>query len=187
VSKRLAGRGLFVGRFQPFHKGHLHGIHDILREVDELIIAVGSAQFSHTIENPFTAGERIEMIRRALSADEVDPSKYMLMPVADVNVHSLWVPHVRSLVPHFDVVFSNKPLVKMLFAEAGFNVQPFNFYHREEYSATEIRKKIIQEDESWKDLVPREVAKFIESIKGDERLRTLATTDSAGTKVLPSG
>nr|MDO8098046.1 nicotinamide-nucleotide adenylyltransferase [Candidatus Njordarchaeota archaeon] len=173
----MVSRGLFVGRFQPFHKGHLHVIHDILRKVDEIIIAVGSAQCSHTIEDPFTAGERIEMIRQAVTSGHIDPSKYLLTPVTDVNDNRLWVSHVRSLVPHFDVVFSNKPLVKILFTEAGFKVLSIKFHQRERYSATDIRRKIIAKDEEWKNLVPKEVAEFIESIKGDERLRAVATND----------
>lgn len=170
---------MFVGRFQPFHKGHLHVIQDMLGEVDELIIVIGSAQSSHTIDDPFTASERIEMIRNVLSASRIDPSRYILIPVTDLNDNRLWVSHVRTLVPHFDVVFSNKPLVKILFAEAGFSVQPIKFYNRELYSATEIRRRIIKKDESWKGLVPKEVAEFVETIKGDERLRAIAATDVA--------
>jgi len=50
----MVKRGLFVGRFQPFHLGHLGVVKDILNEVDELVIVVGSAQYSHRIDNPFT-------------------------------------------------------------------------------------------------------------------------------------
>jgi nicotinamide-nucleotide adenylyltransferase len=178
----VTGRGLFVGRFQPFHKGHLHVILDILKQVDEVIIAIGSAQCSHTSEDPFTAGERIDMIRRALNAQRVDPSKYLLIPVTDVNDNRLWVSHVATLVPHFDVVFSNKPLVKILFSEAKFKVQPIEFFHREEYSATEIRRRIVARNLEWKDLVPKEVADFIIAIKGDERLRAVAVDDTAQQK-----
>ena len=59
-------RALFVGRFQPFHYGHLRALAIILQEVEELIIVVGSAQMSHETDNPFTAGERLEMIKGAL-------------------------------------------------------------------------------------------------------------------------
>src|SRR6266700_8062812 len=65
--------GLYVGRFQPFHLGHLQAIKYILGRVDDLIILVGSAQHSHTHENPFTAVERITMIRRALKDAKIDP------------------------------------------------------------------------------------------------------------------
>ena len=60
----LVNRGLYVGRFQPFHLGHLGAIKEVLKEVDELAIVIGSAQYSHNPSNPFTAGERLVMIRR---------------------------------------------------------------------------------------------------------------------------
>lgn len=53
-------RGIYPGRFQPFHLGHLEVLKWGLNKVDELIVLVGSAQESHTLTNPFTAGERIE-------------------------------------------------------------------------------------------------------------------------------
>ncbi|MBP7820288.1 MAG: adenylyltransferase/cytidyltransferase family protein, partial [Candidatus Methanofastidiosum sp.] len=51
-------RALYIGRFQPFHLGHLHVVKLILNSSKEIIIAIGSSQVSHTIQNPFTAGER---------------------------------------------------------------------------------------------------------------------------------
>jgi nicotinamide-nucleotide adenylyltransferase len=62
----MVKRGLYVGRFQPFHLGHLEAIENVLKEAEELVIVIGSAQYSHNINNPFTAGERLVMIRRAL-------------------------------------------------------------------------------------------------------------------------
>ena len=59
---KLEKRGLFLGRFQPFHLGHLDVIKQALKMVDELVIVIGSAQYSHTFENPFTDSEREEMI-----------------------------------------------------------------------------------------------------------------------------
>ncbi|MCD6340506.1 MAG: adenylyltransferase/cytidyltransferase family protein, partial [Desulfurococcales archaeon] len=65
-------RALFPGRFQPIHWGHVSVIKWALSKVDELIIGVGTAQESHTIVNPFTAGERVVMIRLALEEAGVD-------------------------------------------------------------------------------------------------------------------
>ncbi|MGF3523208.1 MAG: adenylyltransferase/cytidyltransferase family protein, partial [Candidatus Bathyarchaeia archaeon] len=62
----MTTRGLYVGRFQPFHLGHLDAIQKILEEVEEIVIVIGSSQYSHNIHNPFTAGERLVMIRKAL-------------------------------------------------------------------------------------------------------------------------
>src|SRR5436189_227334 len=62
----MTGRAFFIGRFQPFHRGHLAMVRRILESNEEIIVGIGSAQYSHTGENPFTAGERYEMIKRAL-------------------------------------------------------------------------------------------------------------------------
>ena len=161
-------RALYVGRFQPFHKGHLHNVTAILEENDELLIAVGSAQYSHTVKDPFTCGERIEMIRRA-----VDDPHMIIVPIPDLNIHGLWVSHLCNLTPRFDRVYSNDPLTVRLFTEAGYEVTSLPLYKREIYTATKIREKIIQE-EPWENDVPAKVATFIKKIQGDQRLRDLA-------------
>ena len=58
-------RGLYIGRFQPYHLGHQAVLESISEEMDEIVVVIGSAQESHTIDNPFTAGERMEMISGA--------------------------------------------------------------------------------------------------------------------------
>ncbi|MEM2134056.1 MAG: nicotinamide-nucleotide adenylyltransferase [Candidatus Freyarchaeota archaeon] len=168
-------RGLFVGRFQPFHLGHLYVVKKLLERVDELIIAIGSAQYSHTFRDPFNAGERIWMIRSALDED-LDPRRYYVIPVPDVNDNRVWVAHVASYTPPFQIVFSNNSLVRVLFQEAGYDVQSLPLYKRELYCATEIRKKIVA-NEDWEHLVPEKVAKIIKEIGGDRRLREIVKKD----------
>lgn len=41
-------RGLFPGRFQPFHRGHRRFVERIAEEADEVIVGIGSVQASHT-------------------------------------------------------------------------------------------------------------------------------------------
>ncbi len=172
----MVKRGLFVGRFQPFHKGHLKPLKDILEKLDELIIVVGSAQYSHKIDNPFTAGERITMIRLALKEEGIPPSKYWIIPVPDVHVHMTWVSHVVGYTPKFTVVYSNESLTRRLFVEAGYKIEPVPFHKREVYSATEIRKRMLN-GQKWEKLVPNSVVKFIKEINGVERIRDLTETD----------
>jgi len=169
-------RGIFVGRFQPLHRGHLGAIKNMLEKVDELVIIVGSSQYSHRLDNPFTAGERIIMIRRAMEEEGIQSSRYWIVPVPDVHVHMLWVSQVVGYSPKFDVVYTNEPLTRRLFIEAGFKVEPVPFIKRKIYSATEIRKRMLNR-ENWEELVPESVAQFLKEIDGVGRLRDLNKTD----------
>ncbi len=171
-------RGLFVGRFQPFHSGHLGAIKDILKEVKELVIVIGSAQYSHNINNPFTAGERLTMIRKALDEANIDCSRVWVVPVPDVHLHMMWVSAVEGYTPSFNVVYSNEPLTCRLFMEAGYKVKAIRFHERKLYSSTKIRERMLK-DESWEKLVPKSVAAFIKEIDGVNRLRDLNKSDKA--------
>jgi nicotinamide-nucleotide adenylyltransferase len=161
-------RTLFIGRFQPFHKGHLAMVKKILQDNDEVIIGIGSAQYSHTGENPFTAGERFEMIKRALDSEGIHD--YHIVPIPDTHVHSVWVSHVKSLVPAFDAVVTNSDLVVRLFREHGLKVISPALVSREKYSGTEVRRRM-QKGGDWQSLVPRVVAAYIGEIDGIERIK----------------
>lgn len=163
-------RALLIGRFQPFHKGHLAVIKEIAAQADKLIIGIGSAQASHTEEDPFTAGERHLMISESL--DEENINNYYIIPIMDINRYKIWVAHVISLVPPFDVIFTNNNLTATLFEEAGFEVKHPKLYDRERYSGNEIRH-IIAEGGDWRPLVPDAVAGVIDQIGGEKRIKTL--------------
>jgi nicotinamide-nucleotide adenylyltransferase len=172
----LVKRGLFVGRFQPFHFGHLSATKKVLQELEELIIVIGSAQQSHTLANPFTAGERLLMIRKALEDDKLDLSRVWIVPVPDMHLHMLWVSSLEGYTPRFDVVYSNEPLTRRLFIESGYEVKKIPFFDRKEYSSTRIREEMI-EDGTWRKLVPKAVANLIDEIDGVNRLKDLSKSD----------
>ena len=174
----MVKRGLYVGRFQPFHLGHLNAIKRVLKEVEELVIVVGSAQYSHTTRDPFTAGERLVMVRKALEEAGINDSQVWIVPVPDVHLHMMWVSAIEGYTPHFDVVFSNEPFTRRLFVESGYKVKSIPFFTRKLYSSTQIRKRMIQ-GESWEKLVPRNVAALIKEIDGVNRLRDLTKSDKA--------
>ena len=171
--------GLLVGRFQPFHLGHLEAVKYALREVDYLYVVVGSAQKSHERGKPFTAGERIAMIKAALDGNGVDPARWMAIPIADADSHSLWVSTVGSMVPKFDMVFTNDTLTYLLFREEGIQVKAVPYLDRESYSATNVRDRIL-ERKDWKALVPVQVASLVEKFGGVERVRALIRKDLKG-------
>jgi nicotinamide-nucleotide adenylyltransferase len=172
----VVNRGLYIGRFQPFHNGHLDAIKYVLKQVDELVIVIGSAQYSHKSNNPFTAGERLVMIRHALLEAGIDYSKVWIVPVPDVHLHMLWVSAVEGYTPKLNVVYSNEPLTRRLFMEAGYLVENVPLFERKVYMSTVVREKMVKDD-SWTALVPKSVADFVKEIDGVNRLRDLARTD----------
>ncbi len=161
-----------MGRFQPFHLGHLHAVRYALERVEELCILVGSAEKSHQPDNPFTAGERVYMIKAALEEANIDCRRVLIIPLPDASAHSIWVASVKATVPKFDVVFSNDPLTRRLFQEEGFTVLDIPFYERSTFSATEVRRRMLR-GEAWEELVPKSVAKIIYEVDGVERLKQL--------------
>jgi nicotinamide-nucleotide adenylyltransferase len=171
-------RGLYVGRFQPFHLGHLEATKKILDEVEELVIVIGSAQYSHKEENPFTAGERLVMILNALEEAKIDFGRVWIVPVPDVHLHMMWVAAVEGYTPKFQIVYTNEPLTKRLFLESGYKVKSIPFFERQFYSSTMVREKMLIDD-SWKSLVPKSVTEFILEIDGVNRVRDLNRTDKA--------
>jgi nicotinamide-nucleotide adenylyltransferase len=166
-------RGILVGRFQPFHLGHLSAVRESSKDVDELIMVVGSSQRSHEFRNPFTAGERIEMIRETLAAErEIDEHKIILIPVPDTDVHYLWTYQVDLLVPRYDMVYTNDPFTEYLFTERGVKVAQPRLRKRRELSGTQIRRRMVI-DKDWHSLVSTRTAEFISAINGVKRIKSL--------------
>lgn len=164
-------RGLFIGRFQPLHLGHVKVVNFALNRCDELIVGIGSAQYSHTPENPFSAGERFEMLASVFK-DKMESTKIFIVSITDVHNHNLWVSHVESLVPRFDVVFASNPLTDMLFSKRGYRVEPVPVYDRTAFSSSEVRRRMAT-GENWEELVPPQVAEYIKKIDGVKRVKSL--------------
>ena len=173
----MSMRGIFIGRFQPLHKGHVSIIEAALEDVDELVIGIGSAECSYTSRDPFTAGERMEMLL-ALVKERNWQDRTVIIPIRDVNRFSIWVSHVASLCPGIDVVFSNNPLTIRLFQEAGYEVRSTKLVDRDNYAGIRIRERI-RDGESWEELVPGPVRVMLEDIGGVRRIKDLMTQGEA--------
>ncbi|HKS59758.1 MAG TPA: nicotinamide-nucleotide adenylyltransferase, partial [Thermoplasmata archaeon] len=172
-------RGLLIGRFQPFHRGHLAVIQWARAQHPEewLILGIGSAQESHTTANPFTAGERWEMIAAGLSEAHVD--RWVAFPIPDIQRHAQWVAYVRTLLPAFDRIYTNNPLTRMLFDEAHIPVEAPPMEQRETWQGASIRQRMAKR-QSWEAAVPPAVLAYLQSIRAPERLRLLTPDPRAG-------
>jgi len=109
--------------------------------------------------------------------NNIEHSKYLVVPIPDVENHAVWVSLVVSMIPRFVRVYSNDPLTKRLFEEAKIEVKEIPLYEREKYSATEIRRRILNGEE-WQELLPTLVTNFILDIDGVDRIQRLKVTDN---------
>jgi nicotinamide-nucleotide adenylyltransferase len=162
--------GLLIGRFQPFHLGHLDAVKFALSNVDELLIGIGSSNKFNEKRNPFTADERKEMIE--LSLDEPTLEKIKIYHIPDVNDHDKWTHHIDEIVPKYDVVFSNDEFTHTLFGKRGIKVISVPLKQREILSGTDIRVKI-RDDQDLSRLVPDGTKKVLLKINAKNRLANL--------------
>ncbi|MBI5697191.1 MAG: nicotinamide-nucleotide adenylyltransferase [Thaumarchaeota archaeon] len=168
--------GLLIGRFQPFHLGHLAAVKFALTQVDNLAIGIGSSNRFNEKRNPFSAEERKEMISSSLDSSDLEKIKIYFVP--DVNDHEKWTYQVDSIIPKYDVVFSNDDFTHNLYKKRGINVVSVPLIvsvplkQREILSGTDIRQKIAT-NQSWDDLVPDGTRKVLLKINAKDRLENL--------------
>lgn len=162
--------GLLIGRFQPFHLGHLSAVKFALTQVENLYIGIGSSNRYNEKRNPFSAEERKEMIESSVDGSDLKKCKIYFVP--DVNDHAKWTYHVDSIIPKYDVVFSNDDFTHELYKKRGIKVISVPLKQREILSGTDIRQKIAT-GQSWSELVPEGTAKVLAKINARDRLAKL--------------
>jgi len=174
-------RGLMMGRFQPFHLGHLDLVKQILNECDEVIIAITSSQFNYLEKDPFTAGERIEMIHNSLKDSSLDLNKIFVVSLENQFNVATWASYLKSALPHFDKVYSGNDYVSMLLSDSGIDVVKPVFLNRVKFNATKIRNMIITNND-WKESVPTAVYELLVKINAKNRLTIISQTDTKPTE-----
>lgn len=162
--------GFFVGRFQPFHKGHLRALEHVLSRSDKVVIGVGSSWEANTPENPFSFDERRRMIESALAKSA---GKFVVYGIPDFNDDVKWIKHIRENLPSFDIVYTNAGREASIFSGNRFKIEEMPFFERKKYSATEVRKRMLSGG-NWRELVPKPAAEVIEKAGGVQRVKKLA-------------
>ena len=162
--------GLLIGRFQPFHLGHLEALQFALSKVDKLWVGLGSSNKSIEKNNPFSAEERKEMILSSI--DDSMKNKITIYFIPDVDNHVKWIEKIDTIVPKFDIVFSNDPLTDHLYSKRTVQVISIPFLKRDQLSGTRIRN-LIKSDQKWDDLIPNGTKILLENLDVKNRLEIL--------------
>lgn len=162
--------GLLIGRFQPFHLGHLEALHFALSKVEKLWVGLGSSNKPPQRNNPFSAEERKEMILS--SVDDSIKNKIEIYFIPDFDNHQKWVENIDNIVPKFDMVFTNDEMTKHLYSKRDIMVIPIPFLKRDNLSGTNIRDLIIS-DQPWEEFVPEGTKKFLNQTNAKQLLKNL--------------
>jgi len=166
-------RCMMIARFQPLHYGHFNAIKYCYKRFEEVIIVIGMASQSHTPENPFTAGERLLMIRETLRWAGLPLDKLVTVTLPTMEVSKVAVHYVKLYSPPFTHVITLNPIIQRIFIEEGYNVITPEILQRDNYRGTVVRKLMAEGNDQWRKLVPPPVAKIIDEIDGVRRVQML--------------
>lgn len=93
---------VFIGRFQPFHKGHYKVVkHALEITKKKVIIVIGSHNEPRSSRNPFTTDERIEIIKAAFDGDKKSFSKLEFVKQENYTYNEdKWIAAIQGAVTH---------------------------------------------------------------------------------------
>ena len=162
-------RALFIGRFQPFHNGHLHVAKTLSNKFDELIIGIGSSQEKNTEKNPFSYNERKNMVSRTLSNNKI--KNFKIYPVPDLYDDVKWTNYILKKLPDFSVAYSGNDWTISCFNKHKIKAVKINLVNN--LSSTKVRD-LIKKNKKWENLVPKEVYNYIKKINGEKRINKIS-------------
>lgn len=164
-SKKIA---LFIGRFQPFHNGHLYALKKILQKFDKVIILIGSSQYLRTKKNPLSYKERLMLIKNVLKRLKTKKWRIKKIKIADLKDKKSDLEWIKILAKKYNpnkyVICTKNKLVKKLAKSFRYEIYEPEFKNRNFLSGRLIRQKILQ-NKSIKKLVPKEVFEWLEKNK----------------------
>lgn len=120
---------VFIGRFQPFHAGHLAVVREGLARSETLVVLLGSAWQPQNARNPWSHEERTQMIRRCLTDEE--NQRVVCLPLMDVPYNDeIWVRNVQTSVNGIVTAHNKTPHKTPRVALIGHEKDHTGFYLR---------------------------------------------------------
>ena len=164
---------LYVGRFRVFHKGYLQTVKHILNQRHStLIIAIGAAEQSHRLDNPFSGRERARMVASALIEEGLHQHVHIVQ-IDETSVdYGKWARYVETMCPPFQLVYSHSELVRSLFQRLGYQTRAVPVFTNPEYSFDLVTRRILSA-QPWEHLIPTGVTRMIKEAQLLQRIRDM--------------
>ncbi|MGB8701729.1 MAG: bifunctional nicotinamide-nucleotide adenylyltransferase/Nudix hydroxylase [Thermosynechococcaceae cyanobacterium] len=171
--------GIYIGRFQPFHLGHLQTVKLALDRTEQLILILGSHQVASDIRNPWSSQERIEMIQACLSP--ADLKRVHFLPLRDwVYSDNLWLAAVQQQVVEITQGSSSVAVLGHRKDGSSYYLDLFPQWDYLEtgsfqnLNSTDIRRAYFEAmDTGYLACVPDGVAQFLNAFQTGDRYRDL--------------
>ena len=168
-----------LGRFQPLHNGHTFLISAAAEYGEMLTVAIGSAQAPESVDNPWSAEERSEMVEVWAKSEEIEV-KVVCIP--DIDDPPNWVAHASSYHGEGTLVTSDATTAE-LYRNAGWTVIDIQMTERQDLEGWRVRDTLkmlstIDDDVAFasvmdNSLPPAIIAWFLEDNYRVYRLSTL--------------
>ncbi|QGM98989.1 bifunctional nicotinamide-nucleotide adenylyltransferase/Nudix hydroxylase [Methylocystis parvus] len=170
---------VFIGRFEPFHLGHLAILRRALALSQRVVVLVGSAEAPRTAKNPWTYAERVVMIEAALGADA---KRVATLPLRDhLYNDNAWLAEAQSLVASVAGDANTIALFGFSKDASSYYLKAFPQWELVDaasvplLSATELRRHLYSEEAGALRLieanVPRPVFEIIDAFRKTEAYR----------------
>ena len=108
------------------------------------------------------------MINAVMKADKIE--NYDIVEIPDFFDDEKWCGYIKSNIKNIEAAYSGNNVVLSCLKSRGFNVKKIKLI--DDLNSTKIREKIAKGG-NWRENVPVEIIKFIEKVKGVERIKSL--------------
>ena len=150
---------LIVGRFQPFHKGHLYLVKKALEKADKVVFGIGSVNIDNEF-NPLNYKQRKKMLELVIKNEKIGKRMIKIVPLDDVYNDEKWLKIVKKNVGYFDLVVSNSEWTNKILEKAGYKIWRVGYYKKNLYEGWRVRK-LLTEKRKWEDRIPDYLIKHV--------------------------
>ena len=159
-------KALFIGRFQPPHKGHLEAINYLASKYSQVTVAIGSSKKSRQEKNPFTFSERKFLLKKVIGKNP----KVKITSIPDNNSNQEWIKNIQKRFKKENYIICSKNLlVNKLLKKVGYKFDTLNYINRKNLKATNIRDKI-RKNQNYDKNISKELKSWMK-IKGEKIIK----------------